>query len=143
MTWTETNQMTVGELARRTGVSAKALREYTDWGLINTLGRNGANYRLYEPQALWCVRTISELRSLGLTLAEIRELPQVYAGGDPAAVGAWLAARLRTARARVEEQITRLQRTRTRIDAFEAEHASELAGCGRDPLWREADPPAA
>jgi len=33
-----TKVITVGELSRRTGVPAKALREYTDWGLIDTLG---------------------------------------------------------------------------------------------------------
>ncbi|MDT9701273.1 MerR family transcriptional regulator [Streptomyces sp. P17] len=66
--------MTVGDLSRRTGVTVKALREYTDLGLIYTLGRSPAGYRLYDPDALRCVRFIGELRGLGLTIAEIREL---------------------------------------------------------------------
>ncbi|KUO19248.1 hypothetical protein AQJ91_19910 [Streptomyces dysideae] len=48
--------MTVGELSRRTGVPVQTLREYTDLGLIYTLGRSSANYRLYTTDALWCVR---------------------------------------------------------------------------------------
>lgn len=34
--------MTIGVLSARTGVRVKALREYTDLGLIHTLGRSAA-----------------------------------------------------------------------------------------------------
>jgi MerR family copper efflux transcriptional regulator len=64
----------VGELSRRTGGPVKALREYTDLGPIYTLGRSTANYRLFNVDAEWCVRWIGQLRGLGLTVAEIREL---------------------------------------------------------------------
>ncbi|MBT2478495.1 TetR family transcriptional regulator [Streptomyces sp. ISL-94] len=58
--------MTVGELSQRTGVPVKTLRECTDLGLIYTLGRSQAGYRLFDAEALWCVRWIGELRGLGL-----------------------------------------------------------------------------
>jgi len=57
-----TKVITVGELSRRTGVPAKALREYTDWGLIDTLGRSQANHRLYPSDAVWRVQAIAILR---------------------------------------------------------------------------------
>src|SRR5262245_60134599 len=66
--------MTIGQLARRTGVSIKVLREYDRLGLIYTLGRSESNYRLFDESALWCVQVIGTLRSLGLTLKEIREI---------------------------------------------------------------------
>ncbi|GAA3137054.1 hypothetical protein JOF29_000040 [Kribbella aluminosa] len=44
--------MTVGELSRRTAVPVKTLREYTDLGLIYTIGRSPANYRLFDADAL-------------------------------------------------------------------------------------------
>lgn len=47
-----TARMTVGELSRRTGVSVRKLREYTDLGLIYTLGRSPANVRLFDTDAL-------------------------------------------------------------------------------------------
>ena len=53
--------MTIGDLSARTGVPVKALREYTDLGLIYTLGRSPAGYRLYTDDAEWCVRFIGEL----------------------------------------------------------------------------------
>jgi DNA-binding transcriptional MerR regulator len=112
--------MTVGELSHWTGVPAKALREYTDWGLIYTPGRSGANYRLYDDEALRCVRAITELRGPGLTLAEIRWLASSYPDQNGQLIGPRLAQRLRDARAHVEAQIARLERTRHHIDAFEA-----------------------
>ncbi|MGH3270529.1 MAG: MerR family transcriptional regulator, partial [Trebonia sp.] len=72
--------MTVGELSRRTGTPARALRAWTDMGLVYSAGRSPAGYRLYDQSALWCVAVIGELRGLGLTLAEIRDLAAVYLG---------------------------------------------------------------
>lgn len=135
MSSTETIQMTVGDLSRRTGVSIKALREYTDWGLINNLGRSGANYRLYDGQALRCVRFINQARGLGLTLAEIRVLARAYPDENGQPIGPRFAERLRAARTRVERQIADLEQTRRRIDAFEAAYRAELAGQSGAEPW--------
>ncbi|MBT2419387.1 MerR family transcriptional regulator [Streptomyces sp. ISL-22] len=120
--------MTVGELSRHTGVPVKALREYTDLGLIYTLGRSAANYRLFTADALWCVRWIGQLRDLGLTVAEIRQLTTAYLDGQP--FGPALAKHLRTARKRLQARITAAEQTLDRIDAFENSHQAELADHG-------------
>lgn len=91
--------MTVGEMSRRTGVPIKNLREYTDTGLIYTVGRSPSNYRLYDVDALWCVRWIGKLRGLGLTLAEIRELTAAHARRS---FGPQLAERLHASRQRLQ-----------------------------------------
>lgn len=127
--------MTVGELSHRTGVPVKALREYTDWGLIDNLGRSPGNYRLYAQEALWCVQAIGQLRGLGLTLSEIRQAARA-ANQDRDAVGPLLAGLLRAARARAERRIIELRRTLSGIDAFEVAHQAELAG--QAPLWPDA-----
>jgi len=135
MTAEVTTLMTVGELSRRTGVSIKALRDYTDWGLIHNLGRSGANYRLYDDEALRCVRAINQMRGLGLTLAEIRRLADRCPDENGQLIGPRLAQRLRAARARVEGKIADLEQTRRRIDEFEAAHRAELAGQHSAELW--------
>lgn len=135
MTTAATNTMTVGELARRTGVSVKALRDYTDWGLIYTRGRSGANYRLYDDEALHCVQAITELRGLGLTLTEIRWLAGRYPEENGQLIGPLLAQRLRVARARIEAQLEQLEQTRRRLDAFEAAHRAALAGEPGAEIW--------
>jgi DNA-binding transcriptional MerR regulator len=125
---TRAELMTVGELSRRTGVPIKAIREYTDSGLIYSVGRSPANYRLFTTNALWCVRWIGQLRGLGLTLAEIRDLAHDCPQDNAELIGPLLGERLRTARDRLDARIAELQRTRSRLDEFEAIHHLQLAG---------------
>ena len=124
--------MTIGELSRRTGTPVKALREYEGMGLIYTVGRSPANYRLFDDSALWCVGVIRVLRSLGLTIREIQEVAGVYLGRPDQPIGPEVAARLRAARARIDARISALQEVRRRIEEFETAYASELAGDGGD-----------
>ncbi|MBB2504027.1 MerR family DNA-binding transcriptional regulator [Amycolatopsis echigonensis] len=126
--------MTVGELSRRTGVSVKALREYTDLGLIRTLGRSPANYRLYDSVAEWCVRLIGELRSLGLTVAEIRELTSRCA----TSFGTRLPDYLDRSRERLEQRIAAARQTLRRIEDFQAEHRA--GPLGYDDVCPTGDP---
>jgi DNA-binding transcriptional MerR regulator len=130
--------MTIGALARRTGVPVKALREYEDAGLIYTVGRSAGNYRLFDDTALWCVGVIGTLRALGLTLAEIRQLTTIYLGQPDQPIGPHLAALLHAARTRTDAQITELQGRRQRIEQFETDHAAQLAGSTTD--FRADDP---
>jgi DNA-binding transcriptional MerR regulator len=134
-----TGPMTIGQLSRRTGMPIKALREYADMGLIYTAGRSPANYRLFDESALWCVHVIRGLRSLGLTVAEIREIAGVYLMQADQPIGPHLAGRLSAARTRIDARIAELQEFRRRIDGFEAVHRLELAGQG-DADFRDADP---
>jgi DNA-binding transcriptional MerR regulator len=88
----------IGELSRQTGMPVKALREYADMSLIYTVGRSPGNYRLFDESALWCVEVIRGLRSLGLTVAEIREVASVYLARPDQPIGPHLAERLAAAR---------------------------------------------
>jgi MerR family copper efflux transcriptional regulator len=132
-------QMTIGVLSRRTGISVKALRHYEGMGLIYTVGRSPGNYRLFDESALWCVGVIRSLRSVGLTVAEIREIAGIYLGRPDQPIGPEVASRLLSARARVDARVDELRQLRRRIDEFETSHAIELAGRG-DADLRSADP---
>jgi len=134
----QSTAMTIGTLARRTGVPVKALREYEDAGLIYTVGRSPGNYRLFDDTALWCVGVIGTLRALGLTLAEIRQLTTRYLGRPDEPIGPHLATLLHAARTRTDTQIAELQQRRQRIEQFEADHAAQLAGAAAD--FRAGDP---
>jgi len=75
--------MRIGRLARRTGVSIKALRFYDSHGLLLTAGRSAANYRLFPEDAIHCVNEIRMLKAAGLTIRDLHELAAAYrAGGD-------------------------------------------------------------
>ncbi|MBY0338089.1 MAG: MerR family transcriptional regulator [Acetobacteraceae bacterium] len=66
--------MTVGEAARRAGVSAKALRTWERAGLMPPAPRGGAGYRVYGEADLGTVRFIAAARRLGFGMARIRGL---------------------------------------------------------------------
>jgi MerR family transcriptional regulator, copper efflux regulator len=120
--------MTIGTLARRTGVPVKTLREYEDLGLIYTVGRSAGNYRLFGEEALWCVGVVGTLRGLGLTLAEIQQLAATYLGVTDEPIGPRLGRTLDAVRVRTQGRIGELQVLLARISEYEAAHADELSG---------------
>ncbi|MFJ7073701.1 HEAT repeat domain-containing protein [Streptomyces sp. NPDC098781] len=63
--------MLIGEVARRSGVSARMLRHYESLGLLRPSGRTGSNYREYSGEDIQRIFHIESLRSLGLSLREI------------------------------------------------------------------------
>ncbi|MFI9114011.1 HEAT repeat domain-containing protein [Streptomyces venezuelae] len=63
--------MLIGEVARRSGVSARMLRHYESLGLVRPTGRTGAGYREYSDEDIRRVFHIESLRSLGLSLREV------------------------------------------------------------------------
>ena len=128
--------MTVGELAARTGLSIKTVRELEGRGLIYTAGRSPANYRLFDESALWCAQVVRNLRSLGLTIREIEQLAGVYLERPGEPIGPHLAELLVQVDRRLGERIEQLQDVRARVRAFRAEHGAELAGAGDGKLTR-------
>lgn len=63
--------MLIGEVARRSGVSARMLRHYESLGLVRPEGRTGGGYRSYSGEDIRRVFHIESLRSLGLSLREV------------------------------------------------------------------------
>ncbi|MFE9407097.1 MerR family transcriptional regulator [Streptomyces sp. NPDC006530] len=62
--------MRIGELARQTGTTARALRHYEQAGLISS-ERASNGYRVYDEQAPVRVRNIRHLLAAGLTLDDV------------------------------------------------------------------------
>jgi DNA-binding transcriptional MerR regulator len=74
--------MLISELARQTSVSAQTIRYYESIGLMTRPKRAGNNYRDYTPTDVERLRFIASARSLGFTLADIREILTVRDGGQ-------------------------------------------------------------
>ncbi|MDP9864136.1 MULTISPECIES: MerR family transcriptional regulator [Streptosporangium] len=92
----------IGDLARRTGLTVKAIRFYSDRGIVPPADRSPAGYRRYGIDAVARLDLVRTLRELGLDLPTIRKvvdrevsLPEVAA----AHAGA-LAVQIRTLRLR-------------------------------------------
>jgi len=81
--------LTIGELARAAGLTAKTVRFWSDQGLLPPAGRTPAGYRLYGPGALARLGLIRTLRDLGVGLADVRKvLDREITIGEVAAVHA-------------------------------------------------------
>ncbi|MET8509421.1 HEAT repeat domain-containing protein [Streptomyces sp. NPDC004787] len=101
--------MRIGEVARRSGVSARMLRHYESLGLVRPTGRSGTGYREYSDENIRRIFHIESLRSLGLSLREVgRALDDP--GFAPAELVADLARRTRERIAAETELLTRLRR---------------------------------
>ncbi|GGT14702.1 HEAT repeat domain-containing protein [Streptomyces atratus] len=64
--------MLIGDVARRSGVSARMLRHYDSLGLVRPTGRTDAGYREYSSEDIRRIFHIESLRSLGLSLRDVR-----------------------------------------------------------------------
>lgn len=68
--------LTIGQLAKRTGLRTSALRYYEEQGLLQPVARTDAGYRLYDESAEQTVRFIGRAQRLGFSLEEINQLLQ-------------------------------------------------------------------
>ncbi|MGY5081100.1 TIGR03086 family metal-binding protein [Streptomyces nigrescens] len=69
-----TGLLTIGELARLTGVPVKTIRSWSDQDLLPPAARTPAGYRLYGPDAPARLEIVRSLRELGIGLTAIRSV---------------------------------------------------------------------
>ncbi|RSN19593.1 MerR family transcriptional regulator [Streptomyces sp. WAC 05977] len=111
--------MRIGELARRTGVSERALRYYEEQGLL-TPERRPSGYRVYGDADVDAVRRIRILLAAGLNTAQILEILPCIVDED-----GWLTPdcpelveALRQQRSRIDDAIGELETTRANLDTI-------------------------
>ncbi|MEK2479144.1 heavy metal-responsive transcriptional regulator [Streptomyces noursei] len=74
--------LTVGRVAKQTGLSPKAIRLYEADGLIDPPERTAAGYRTYSDQSLPVLRFIRQAQALGLSLKEIKRILDLQRHGQ-------------------------------------------------------------
>jgi DNA-binding transcriptional MerR regulator len=104
---TETNFISIGEMARRFSVSLRTLRFYEDRGLLAP--RRIGNTRLYSEADVLRLESILGCKQLGFTLNEIRTMI-ADTRKDPAS------GRFKPREEQIKAQIAFLERQRTGID---------------------------
>ncbi len=104
---------TITELTREFGISTRTLRFYEDEGLIHPVRRGRT--RLFRPSDRHLIRQILRGKRLGFTIAEIREIIQMYRE-PPGEIG-----QLRTILERIEEKRAALRQKRRDLEEALAE----------------------
>lgn len=105
--------LTVGEVAKRTGIAVSALHFYEAKGLIKS-SRNSGNQRRYPREVLRRVSIIKVAQRLGLPLATIHEALATLPEGRAPTTEEWskLSAKWR---ADLDERIAKLTRLRDQL----------------------------
>ena len=123
--------MTIGEICEETGLSPRTVRYYEELGLLAEVRRRNGARRVYGPDEVQRLRFIQRLKTLGLSLAQIGELSEVYAiaGSTGQMLGrldALLAQRVND----LDTRISELTQLRSEIGSYRAhirERATTLA----------------
>ncbi|WP_049065715.1 redox-sensitive transcriptional activator SoxR, partial [Acinetobacter seifertii] len=114
---TETNQsrlLTVGEVAKRSGVAVSTLHFYESKGLIKSIRTNG-NQRRFTLVVLRYIAIIKIAQTVGIPLDEIKQALSKYPMGSKLTAQQWKELSLDW-RKNLDERIQKLTRLRDEMD---------------------------
>ena len=111
-----TKPLTIGKVARLTGVGIETIRFYEREGLIADPPRKESGYRQYCPETVSRLRFIHRARELGFSLKEIKEL--LFLRLDPGATCDSILDRAEEKIREIEERIQTLQRMKKALEAL-------------------------
>jgi MerR family redox-sensitive transcriptional activator SoxR len=127
-------ELTVGEVAARSGVAVSTLHYYEAEGLIRSW-RNQGNQRRYARDVLRRVAVIRVAQRAGISLASIREALRTLPNGRTPTSEDWAKLSSRW-RAELNDRIQRMTRLRDRLDGCIGCGCLSLGVC---PLFNPAD----
>jgi MerR family redox-sensitive transcriptional activator SoxR len=128
-------ELTVGEVAARSGVAPSALRFYEEKGLIRSL-RTGGNQRRYPREVLRRVSVIKVAQRLGIPLATIRDALQSLPEHRTPTAADWrrISARWKQ---ELDARIERLMKLRGQLDTCIGCGCLSLKDCPLRNPWDE------
>lgn len=128
-------ELTVGEIARRSGVAVSALHFYEAKGLIHSF-RNAGNQRRYPREVLRRVAIIKVAQRLGIPLAGIREALAALPESRTPTAADWkrLSARWK---ADLNDRIARLTQLRDQLDGCIGCGCLSMQACPLRNPWDE------
>jgi DNA-binding transcriptional MerR regulator len=108
-------RMQIGEVAERLGLSLRTIRHYEEVGLAVPSARSEGGFRLYAEEDVERLRVIMQMKPLGFSLEEMRELLALLDAGDAAEP-----ARLAAFRQQAAERVATLRRQLRTAEEFAA-----------------------
>ena len=108
--------MNISDVAKKTGLTSKAIRFYEEKGLVTPPLRSENVYRSYSQQHLDELTLLRQARQVGFNLEECREL--IFLFNDPSRHSADVKRRTLEKVAEIERHISELQGMRTQLLAL-------------------------
>jgi MerR family redox-sensitive transcriptional activator SoxR len=128
-------ELTVGEVAARSGVAVSAIHFYESKGLIKSR-RNQGNQRRYPREVLRRVAVIKVAQRVGIPLASIREALMTLPEGRTPTAADWGALSAKW-KAELNDRITKLTRLRTQLNRCIGCGCLSLKDCPLRNPWDE------
>ena len=128
------NDLSVGEMAKRAGVAVSTLHYYEAEGLIQSW-RTAANHRRYDRRELRRVAIIRIAQTLGIPLAQVRQMLSRLPKGQAIKAADWAEASTVWADA-LDDRIELLLRLRETLDSCIGCGCLSLENC---PLYNPGD----
>ena len=129
--------LSIAEACEQTGLSRRTVRYYEELGLLPGVRRTNGGRRVYGPDEVERLRFIQRLKTLGLTLAEIKELNAVYAiGGSTGAMLSRLDELMAGHLSDLDARIAELETRRSEIRRYRDRVAARIAAAGEPPKRR-------
>src|SRR5262245_3987154 len=112
----ENGLLTTGDMARLSANTLRTVRFYEESGILQPVERTEGGHRLFSPSELDKLRLVSDLRSAGFGLEEIKQLLAVKGGAANGADAAQdLRAQIDVSITTLSERIVLLQRLRDEL----------------------------
>jgi MerR family transcriptional regulator, copper efflux regulator len=108
--------LTIGEVAKASGVAAKTIRYYEQIGVLPAPSRGASGYRLYDRPGVERLQFIRQARSLGLPLRQLKTLMATLDGGPSPALRSRLRALVGGHLDAVTKQIAELELLRQQLE---------------------------
>jgi DNA-binding transcriptional MerR regulator len=105
--------MTIGQVAKLAGVGVETIRFYEREGLLNKPKRKESGYRMFENEAVTRIRFIKNVKELGFSLKEIREL--LFLRVDSRATATEVKKRVDSKIEQIDRRINDLKRVRNAL----------------------------
>jgi MerR family transcriptional regulator, copper efflux regulator len=110
----------IGVLAERVGLSLRSVRYYEEVGLLTPTTRSVGGFRLYGPEQEERLLLIKQMKPLGFSLDEMRELLDMLDDGAKATPGSKKARRLAVELDReIDEVVSRRHELEKQLDAVD------------------------
>ena len=136
-----TDDLSIGQVARRTGLSVHTLRLYERAGLLaGEVRRDAAGRRVYSAWDVEWLTNCVKFRASGMPLATISRLAQLVREGS--GNEAERLELLRDHRRHVTEQLARLHDCLDLVDTKVASYERHLAAGATGDPWQQEPPPA-
>lgn len=104
--------LTISQLAKYVGVTARAVRHYHALGLLPEPPRDGSGYRRYGADGVIALTRIKALASAGVPLSQIETLMGLSADDFKAAIA--------SIKADITGRVAQLEETKRRLDALQS-----------------------